>query len=82
MPKVEASANEMRDLLAYLARLSNDPNAKNTLATGEMGAGIPFTDIARPKPGAWPTYHGNASGNRFSLLDQINTGNVERLAPK
>ena len=46
------------------------------------GAGISFADMAHPKPGAWPTYDGNMSGNRFSPLNQINTANVERLAPK
>ena len=30
----------------------------------------------------WPTYHGSFSGNRYSKLDQINTGNVTRLAPR
>lgn len=30
----------------------------------------------------WTTYNGTASGNRFSTLDQINTTNVNRLAPK
>jgi alcohol dehydrogenase (cytochrome c) len=44
--------------------------------------GIRFEDIAHPKPGAWPTYDGSLSGNRFSPLDQINTGNVQKLAPK
>src|SRR4029077_14974931 len=44
--------------------------------------GIRFEDIARPKPGAWPTYDGSLSGNRFSPLDQINTGNVQKLAPR
>lgn len=29
----------------------------------------------------WPTYHGRYDGNRFSALDQIDTGNVARLAP-
>jgi alcohol dehydrogenase (cytochrome c) len=43
---------------------------------------VPFEDIARPKPGTWPTYDGNQSGNRFSPLDQINTSNVQHLAPK
>jgi alcohol dehydrogenase (cytochrome c) len=42
---------------------------------------IAFGAIATPEPGAWPTYHGQLSGNRFSPLDQINRGNVERLAP-
>ena len=30
----------------------------------------------------WPTYHGDVSGNRYSKLSQINTSNVQRLAPK
>ncbi len=30
----------------------------------------------------WPTYHGNVSGNRYSALAQINTSNVQKLAPK
>ncbi len=29
----------------------------------------------------WPSYHGSDSGNRFSPVDQISTGNVARLAP-
>ncbi len=43
---------------------------------------MPFADVARPKPGEWPTYHGNLSGNRFSLLDQINPKTIHELAPK
>jgi alcohol dehydrogenase (cytochrome c) len=45
-------------------------------------ADLPFADVARPKPGSWPTYNGNVSGNRFSPLDQINTSTIARLAPK
>src|SRR5437764_351781 len=82
MPKVNASATEMRDLLAYVSTFVNDPKAKATMSgSAEMGAGISFADVAYPKPGDWPTYHGNESGNRFSPLGQINTTNVERLAP-
>jgi alcohol dehydrogenase (cytochrome c) len=29
----------------------------------------------------WPTYHGQAGGNRYSTLTQIDAGNVARLAP-
>src|SRR5581483_5385678 len=29
----------------------------------------------------WPTYNGHWGGNRYSTLDQINRGNVARLAP-
>ena len=79
MPKVEAAAPEMRDLLAYLSRLTI---ARSRLATAAgIAPGISFKEVAHPQPGAWPTYHGNESGNRFSPLDQINTGNVARLAP-
>ena len=82
MPKVEATPDEMRNLVAYLSRLTPDPNAKAILATGEIGPGVSFADVAHPKPGAWPTYDGNQSGNRFSPLKQIDTSNVARLAPK
>ena len=83
MPKVEGTATEIRDLVSYLSRLTTDPNTYATrVAPMEMGAGLAFADVARPKPGAWPTYHGNTSGNRFSALDQINTSTVQRLAPK
>src|SRR5262249_25615799 len=81
MPKVEASAEEMRNLTAYLSRLATDPNAKSMLATGELGPGVPFDEVAHPKRGTWPTYDGTPSGNRFSPLDQIHTGNVTGLAP-
>ncbi len=82
MPKVEATPGEMRNLVAYLSRLTPDPNAKATLAVGEMGTGVPFADLANPKPGTWPTYDGNQSGNRFSPLKQIDTSNVGRLGPQ
>ncbi len=81
MPRVDAAAEEVRNLVAYLSRL-NSGDATTALAAGELGLGIPSADVARPKPGTWPTYDGDPSGNRFSPLDQINTGNVERLAPK
>jgi PQQ-dependent dehydrogenase (methanol/ethanol family) len=82
MPKLQATAEETRNLVAWLSRLSADPNAKATLAVGELGPGVSFTEVAQPKPGSWPTYDGHLSGNRFSPLDQINTRNVARLAPQ
>ena len=83
MPKVDATPGEMRDLMAYLSRLTTDPGAATPLAgNAEIGAGLPFVDVARPKPGTWPTYDGNLDGNRFSPLDQINVSTVQRLAPK
>src|SRR5258707_8476232 len=66
-------------LLAAASRSQTIEAARKPLQTR---AGVPFEDIAQPKPGTWPTYDGNQSGNRFSPLDQINTGNVEHLAPR
>src|ERR671910_3754532 len=36
---------------------------------------------ARSEPQNWLTYYGAYDGQRYSLLDQINTENVKRLAP-
>jgi alcohol dehydrogenase (cytochrome c) len=83
MPKVEATPEEMRNLLAYLTRLTVDRSPRATLSgSAPMGTGTVFADIARPKNGEWPTYHGHLSGNRHSPLDQINVGNIAKLAPK
>ena len=40
-----------------------------------------FDDIARPRPGEWPTYNGLLSANRHSALDRINTRTVSSLVP-
>jgi alcohol dehydrogenase (cytochrome c) len=81
-PKVAAPPEEMRNLIAYLRRLGSEPGVNGTLAVGELGPGVSFADVEHPNPGSWPTYDGNQSGNRFSPLSQIDTRNVERLAPK
>jgi PQQ-dependent dehydrogenase (methanol/ethanol family) len=75
MPKIEATPAEIRDLIAYL-------NTATPGGASELRAGVSFADVARPRRGEWPTYDGNLRGNRFSALDQIQTGNVNRLAPK
>jgi PQQ-dependent dehydrogenase (methanol/ethanol family) len=82
MPKVQASPEELRNLIAYLSRLVPDPNAKAIVAMGEIGPGVSFAEVAHPAQGTWPSYHGDLSGNRFSALDQINTVNIEHLAPE
>ncbi|HEY2379606.1 MAG TPA: c-type cytochrome, partial [Terriglobia bacterium] len=64
MPKVEATSDEIRDLIAYL-------NAATAAGASKLGAGVSFAEVAHPKRGTWPTYDGNQSGNRFSPLDQI-----------
>jgi PQQ-dependent dehydrogenase (methanol/ethanol family) len=92
MPEVKATEEEMRDLIAYLSRLSSEattkaepfanPTSRSSAKETEAGNGISFAEIATPKPGDWPTYHGRLSGNRHSSLRQIHAGNVAQLAPK
>jgi alcohol dehydrogenase (cytochrome c) len=83
MPKVEATPEETRNLLAYLTSLTIDrsPGATQSGSDG-VGEGTTFARIAQPAPGEWPTYHGHLSGNRHSPLDQIDTTNVVSLAPR
>jgi alcohol dehydrogenase (cytochrome c) len=91
MPAFPLSDAELDAMATYV--LSLRAAAARTPATGESARlpratpadredGIPFVDVAHPKPGTWPTYHGQLNGNRFSPLDQINSGNVQQLAPR
>jgi alcohol dehydrogenase (cytochrome c) len=82
LPRVAVSAVELRDLLAYLTRLTIDRSPRATLAgTPSAPDAARFEEIATPRAGEWPTYHGRLSGNRHSALDQISVKNVGRLAP-
>jgi PQQ-dependent dehydrogenase (methanol/ethanol family) len=82
MPAVKATGQEMRDLMAFLTRLTNDSalSGANTAAE-KAGGGISFEEIVHPKSGNWPTYHGQIGGNRHMELTEINTANVAHLAP-
>ncbi len=83
MPPVKATDEETRDLTAFLSRLAIDASPDTVLAgTASPGESGPFSEIANPKAGEWPTYHGQLSGNRFSVMREIDTGNVARLAAK
>jgi PQQ-dependent dehydrogenase (methanol/ethanol family) len=93
MPEAKTTNEEMRNLLAYLSRLSgaepipgailkSSSSLSGLSGTRDLRSGISFAGIAAPKPGDWPTYHGHLSGNRHSPLRQIHAGNVARLAPK
>jgi len=48
-----------------------------------VAKGVTYERIlnAREEPQNWLTYYGAYDGQRFSPLDQINTGNVKRLTP-
>jgi PQQ-dependent dehydrogenase (methanol/ethanol family) len=82
MPPVQASPGELQGLLAYLAGLTGvKPGVVKAVESAEPG-GIPFSRVLHPRPGDWLTYNGDLSGNRYSRLDQINTGNVDKLVLK
>jgi alcohol dehydrogenase (cytochrome c) len=85
MPALVASPPESRDLLAYLSRLDGaPPGAAGAAVARENGseAAAAFAQVARPRPGEWPTYHGQLGGNRHSPLRGIHRGNVARLSPR
>ena len=69
-------------VIAVLAARPPSSQVTGGAAAETAAAGPSFEEIARPRPGEWPTYHGRLSGNRFSTLDQINTATVRALAPK
>ena len=76
-PEVAPSAADTQNLLAYLSRLNSPEGAPHILAGTVANAAVDT-----PKPGDWPTYNGNVSGNRHSPLRQINTANVAQLGAK
>jgi alcohol dehydrogenase (cytochrome c) len=41
---------------------------------------VSYQDLLKPDPKSWLTYSGDYSGRRHSALQQIHTGNVNRLA--
>lgn len=83
MPPAKGTDEELRDVLAYLSRLTTDKSGDAVLeGMASSDKGGEFGTITDPKPGEWPTYHGHLSGNRYSPLREIDTGNVARLAPK
>ncbi len=81
MAAVKASADELRDVIAYLSTMTGVRPGVVATPTG-AGTGIGFNRILNPKVGEWPTFNGNVSGNRYSPLTTINKSNVNRLSVK
>ena len=82
MQPLKASPDELQDLIAYLSRLTGAQPGVPLSAQSPQKGGIDFSRILNPKPGDWPTYNGNLSGNRYSELTQINAANVNKLGLK
>jgi PQQ-dependent dehydrogenase (methanol/ethanol family) len=72
----DLSAEDKTALVRYLRRL----NADTILAPPAEPAHV--IALGPPQPGDWRTYNGNDSGNRYSPLKQIHTGNVASLKLK
>jgi len=78
MPALNATPDRQRDLIAWLGSLGG-------VSEGAIKRAVPappaseFEALLHPRAGDWPTYYGKLDGNRYSALDQINTGNAARL---
>ncbi|MDP9052381.1 MAG: PQQ-binding-like beta-propeller repeat protein [Acidobacteriota bacterium] len=78
MPPYRGTADQQRDLLAYLSTL-NGVNA-GPLKQSQVPVTKQQVDaVAHPAKGNWPNYNGTTDGNRNSELDQINLKNVAKL---
>jgi PQQ-dependent dehydrogenase (methanol/ethanol family) len=82
MPAVKASADELQNLIAFLSGLTGVKPQPTAAPHSPTQGGIDFASILNPKPGDWPTYNGDLSGNRYSRLAQINASNVNKLTLK
>jgi PQQ-dependent dehydrogenase (methanol/ethanol family) len=81
MERVTASADELRDVMAFLSGLTGvRPGA--VASDIRPHTGIDFARILNPKPGEWLTFNGSVSGNRYSELKEIDRSNVSRLKVK
>ena len=78
MAAAQCSAVECRDVLAYLSELTGVGPGKPAAQLANEG-GPKFAEVANPKPGDWPSYHGKLTGNRHSELTQITPANVKNL---
>ena len=82
MQPVKASADDLRDLIAYLGKLTGVKPDVPAEAGSPVSQGIEFSRLLDPKPGDWLSYNGKLGGNRYSDLTQINTSNVNKLGLK
>src|ERR1019366_9324149 len=78
MAAYHGTADQQRDLLAYLSTLNGVgvgplKQAQTAVTKEQVDA------VAHPAKGNWPNYNGTTDGNRNSGLDQINLKNVAKL---
>src|SRR5271163_4405918 len=49
------------------------------LLTMAQESGLTSQDLLQPLKDSWPTYNGDYTGKRYSLLTQVNRSNVKNL---
>jgi PQQ-dependent dehydrogenase (methanol/ethanol family) len=82
MPALQASPEELQDLLAFLSRQTGVRPGVLKAAAPSSGSDVDFERILHPKPGDWLTYNGNLNANRYSKLSEVNVDNVHQLSLK
>jgi PQQ-dependent dehydrogenase (methanol/ethanol family) len=78
MPAMHASADQRRDLMAYLGTLGG-PSPLGPLASAPAFDPKDLDAVIHPRPGEWPSYNGGPNANRYSALAQINSKNATKL---
>ena len=78
MPETQCAPQQCQDLVAYLSSLGG-VSLDTEIHAFESAGGPSAAEVAAPRPGDWPGYHGSPSGNRHSELDQITAQNVDQL---
>jgi PQQ-dependent dehydrogenase (methanol/ethanol family) len=81
MPVFHGTADQRRDILAYLGTLGGVQPGPLTHPVKPVSQ-ADIDAIMHPTPGNWVTYNGNRNGNHYSPLAQINTDNVKQLQPQ
>ena len=78
MPAFQGTADQKRDLIAFLSRLGGAAVGPLAESQGEASQ-AEIDQISHPAKGDWPTYNGTLDGNRHSALDQVNLNTVPKL---
>ncbi|MEO8302005.1 MAG: PQQ-binding-like beta-propeller repeat protein, partial [Rhizomicrobium sp.] len=76
MPPWTGGQGAMHDLIAFLKQPPRTAPVKAAPSAAD------WQSIVTPRPGNWPSYNGQLSGNRYSELAAITPGNIAKLAPK
>jgi len=80
MPAFTGTADQYRDLIAYLSSLNGVHVGPNVAAQGTVPAEA-IRAVDHPNPADWATYSGDVRGNRYSPLKLIDQRNVSSMHP-